>query len=219
MAQLSESQLQDVRFAVASLTATALVDAGLALRERAKRENDSVAFGIAVLASMSGETGLAAFELYGNRNWYAGAALTRQLVEHHHLFAYFSEDRSRVNEWLNADERQLRRQFAASKLREAGGFTNADYRAHCSWGGHPNPRAAWLVAGNEDPRLHLLMLDLVQHLGFIFSGMVKCIGEEEASAIPSVLKAYNYILKWREIDPLSKGLPVGSSVEEDTPWE
>lgn len=65
------------------------------------------------------------------------------------------------------------------------------------------------MEGNEDPRLHLLMLDLVQHLGFIFSGMVKCIGEEEASAIPSVLKAYNYILKWREIDPLSKGLPVG----------
>lgn len=64
MAQLSESQLQDVRFAVAPLTATALVDAGRALRERSKRENDYVAFGIAVLASMSGETGRAAFELY-----------------------------------------------------------------------------------------------------------------------------------------------------------
>ncbi len=209
MAQLSESQLQDARFAVASFTATALVDAGLALRERAKREKDSVAFVLGILAGMSGHTGLAAFELYGQGNWYAGAALTRQLVEHHHLFAYFAEDLSRVNEWLSADERQLQRQFAARKLREAGGFTNADYQAHCSWGGHPNPRAAWLLAGGEDPRFHLLMIDLVQHLTFIFSGMVRCIGEEEAGALPPVLKAYNYIIKWRDIDPLSKGLPGG----------
>lgn len=86
-----------------------------------------------------------------------------------------------------------------------------------SWGGHPNPRAAWLVAGDEDPRLQLLMLDLVQHLGFVFAGMVRCIGEEEASEIPSVLKAYNYILTWREMDPLSKGLPVGSSVDDGSP--
>lgn len=133
VAQLSETQLQDVRFAVASFTATALVDAGSVLLERGNQEEDPVALGLAILASMSGETGLAAFHLYGQENWYAGAALTRQLVEHHHLFAYFSEDTSRVNEWLNADERELKRQFAATKLREAGGFTNADYRAHCTW--------------------------------------------------------------------------------------
>jgi hypothetical protein len=71
------------------------------------------------------------------------------------------------------------------------------------------------VSGSDDARIKILVLDLVQHLVFIFSALSKCVGEDESSGIPSMLRAYNYILKWRELDPLSSGLPVGPQGEPE----
>jgi hypothetical protein len=212
---ISNEHMQDARFAVGHITASALSELAEVLREKARSEKSKTLHGLSILSGMAGKTGLGALELYHAQNWYAGAALTRQLVEHHYLSAYFARDLSRVDAWLDADERQLRNIFSPSKVREAGGFTKADYSAHCTWGGHPNPRGTWLVAKDmEIPRSSLLLIDLAQHLKFIYSEMVKCIGEGESSLIPGMLVAYNYIVKWQAVDPYAHGLPVAAGAND-----
>ena len=165
--------------------------------------------GLSALASMAAQTGLGALELYHKEMWYAGAALTRQLVEHHYLCAYFAQDINRVTVWLDASNDQLKNMFSPGKVRKAGGFTKTDYDAHCTWGGHPNPRGSWLTAQNTPaPRNALLLIDIAQHMQFIYIEMAKCVGQDECNKVPAMIKAFNYILKWRNVDPYAKGLPV-----------
>jgi hypothetical protein len=56
---------------------------------------------------MAGETGAAALALYLQERWYAGAALTRRLVGHHHLLANFAASPATRSAWF-------RRQTATS---------------------------------------------------------------------------------------------------------
>lgn len=207
------SNLRDARFAVAHIVAEALASAGEELRAGAIMSKDKQALGLALICQMAGKTALGALVLYHEGMWYAGAALTRQLVEHHHLCAYFAEDKTRIEQWLDADEKQLRNHFSPVKLREAGGFTRDDYAAHCTWGGHPNPRGSWLVAedfnaGSEN----LLLIDIAQHLRLIYAAVAKCLGES-ANEMPAMVKAYNYLLKWQAADPYSNGLPAAENVQ------
>jgi hypothetical protein len=212
---IRNENMQDARFAVAHITASALSELAEVLGEKARSGESKTLHGLSILSGMAAKTALGALELYHAENWYAGAALTRQLVEHHYLSAYFAQDLSRVDAWLGADERQLRNLFSPAKMREAGGFTKTDYSAHCTWGGHPNPRGTWLIAKDvEMPRSSLLLIDLAQHLKFIYSEMVKSIGEGEASEIPGMLAAFNYIVKWQAADPYASGLPVAAGVDD-----
>ncbi|MFG2236817.1 hypothetical protein ACGFNX_43730 [Streptomyces sp. NPDC048723] len=163
---------------------------------------------------MAGKTALGALELYHQEMWYAGAALTRQLVEHHHLCAYFADDESRIEQWLDADDKELRKCFSPVRLREAGGFTRDDYAAHCTWGGHPNPRGSWLLGEFSKNAESLLLIDIAQHLRLIYVAVAKCLGDA-ANEIPAMVKAYNYLLKWQAADPYANGLPVGASAQTE----
>lgn len=210
----SALDLFDMRFAAAMIIADGLTEAGRTLQRTTTENDDATRRGLATIAVMAGQTGAAAARLYAEQLWYAGAALTRQLVEHHHLFVYFAQAPSNVVAWLDADEALLRRRFSPAKLREAGGFTRVDYQAHCIWGGHPNPAGMWLVTEDSpDLRNRLLILDLVQHLTFIYVALVGCLGQDAANALPGMVKAYNFILKWRKADPLANGLPVGADAQ------
>ncbi|MEU3497580.1 hypothetical protein ABZ747_29325 [Kitasatospora cineracea] len=207
------SNLRDARFAVAHIVADALATAGEKLRASASASKDKEELGLSLICQMAGKTALGALALYHEGMWYAGAALTRQLVEHHHLCAYFAEDKSRIEQWLDADERDLRRYFSPVKLREAGGFTRDDYAAHCTWGGHPNPRGGWLVAGDlTGSAENLLLIDMAQHLRLIYAAVAKCLGDA-ANEMPEMVKAYNYLLKWQAVDPYSNGLPEAEKVQ------
>jgi hypothetical protein len=213
---LANPDLQNARFAVAHITGEGLAEASVTLYERARAERSKTVLGLSILFGMASETGLGALTLYNQKKWYAGAALTRQLVEHHHLCDYFAKDLERVVLWLDADEKKLQRIFSPRALRSAGGFTNVDYAAHCKWGGHPNPHGMWLMSiGEPDPRRELLLVDIVQHLQFIYVAAVKCVGEEVASEVPGMVKAFNYITKWRHVDPYASGLPVGDKAQQD----
>jgi hypothetical protein len=136
---ISHERVQDARFAVAYITAEALKDLAEVLSERARMEKSKTLFDLSIVAGMASQTAMAALELYHQEMWYAGAALTRQLVEHHYLCAYFAKDASQVSVWLDASNEEIKRMFSPSRVRRAGGFDTTDYNAHCTWGGHPNP--------------------------------------------------------------------------------
>jgi hypothetical protein len=145
------------------------------------------------------------------------AALTRQLVEHHYLCAYFAQDSTRVVAWLDADNRKIKNLFAPGKIRNAGGFTKTDYAVHCTWGGHPNPRGMWLVADKTPvPRSAFLLIDVAQHMQFIYTEMVRCVGQDECNKIPGMIKAFNIIVKWQSVDPYAKGLPAAAQAQADS---
>jgi hypothetical protein len=216
LSDIRDERVQDARFAVAYITAEALKDLAEVLSERARMEKSKTLFGLSIVAGMASQTAIAALELYHQEMWYAGAALTRQLVEHHYLCAYFAKDASQVSVWLDASNEEIKRMFSPSRVRKAGGFDTTDYNAHCTWGGHPNPRGNWLMAQDTPvPRKALLLIDVAQHMQFIYTEMVKCVSEEECSKIPAMVKAFNYTLKWRNIDPYAKGLPVAGNAQTD----
>jgi hypothetical protein len=214
---IRNEQMNDARFAVAHITCEALAELAKVLRNRGSGEEDKTLIGLGVLADMASQTGRGALQLYHDEIWYAGAALTRQLVEQHYLCEYFAQDSTRVELWLDADSKQIRSLFATGKIRNAGGFTKTDYAAHCTWGGHPNPRGIWLVAENAPmPRKSLLLIDIAQHMQFMYVAMVKCIGQDASNEIPGMVKAFNYILKWRKVDPYSTGIPVADRTQAES---
>lgn len=204
----ASADLRDMRFAVAHMTADALVATAEKLRVDAQTC-------FSLICKMAGKTALGALTLYHTEMWYAGAALTRQLVEHHHLCVYFAEDQTRIEHWLDADDKDLRKYFSPAKLREAGGFTRTDYAAHCTWGGHPNPRGSWLLtenfAGHQE---NLLLVDVTQHLRLIYVAVARYLGDT-ANEIPAMVNAYNYLLRWQAIDPYANGLPVAADAQDE----
>jgi hypothetical protein len=209
------ANLRDARFAVAHITAEALATTGEKLSVDADVSGHKQTLGLSLICQMAGKTALGALALYHQGMWYAGAALTRQLVEHHHLCAYFAEDQTRIEQWLEASDKELRKHFSPVKLREAGGFTRTDYAAHCTWGGHPNPRGAWLVAKDlKENTEHLLLIDVAQHLRLIYVAVAKCLGDL-VNEIPMMVKAYNYLLKWQAADPYANGLPVAATAQDE----
>jgi hypothetical protein len=66
--------MQDVRFAVAHITAEGLTEAAEALRGRARVERNKTLLGLSVIAGMAGQTGLERLPLtlYNQGMWYAG---------------------------------------------------------------------------------------------------------------------------------------------------
>jgi hypothetical protein len=65
------------------------------------------------------------------------------------------------------------------------------------------------------PRSALLLIDVAQHMKFIYAEMVKCVGQDFCSEVPGMVKAFNYILKWRAIDPYANGLPIAAEAQDD----
>jgi len=111
-------------------------------------------------------------------NWYAAAALCRQLVEVEYLVWLFGIEPSEAQAWLSATQEDLRRIFSPSALRKCseGRFRDQEYWRHCELGGHPNPKAAFLLPEHilpDDkhslPTSEWMWVDLGQHLERLWS--------------------------------------------------
>ena len=111
-------------------------------------------------------------------NWYAAAALCRQLAEVEYLVWLFGTDPTEAETWLSATQEDLRRMYNPSTMRKRskGQFRDEEYWSHCEIGGHPNPKAAFLlpehILPSDEPPLptpEWMWVDLGQHLERLWS--------------------------------------------------
>jgi len=111
-------------------------------------------------------------------NWYAAAVLCRQLVEVEYLVWLFGTDPAEAEAWLSASQKDLWRVYrpAAMRKRSKGRFRDQEYWSHCELGGHPNPKAAFLLPEHVLPEnkasllpLDWMWVDLGQHLERLWS--------------------------------------------------
>lgn len=87
-------------------------------------------------------------------NYYAAAALNRQLVEVEYLAWALSEDHEEADSWLRSDREERRKKWQPAHIRNRsnGRFRGTDYAQHCELGGHPTPAGARLyLNGSDDP--------------------------------------------------------------------
>jgi hypothetical protein len=123
--------------------------------------------GLGSLTQIGGELATSCVELLEADHYYAAAALIRQLVEVEYLAWVFAEDDQAATRWFHSTPEQIRTIFSPAKLRKraAGRFRNSEYWAHCDLGGHPNPRAAFLLPDHTVTLpLEFTWVDLGQHL-------------------------------------------------------
>jgi hypothetical protein len=128
---------------------------------------------VSLLLRIAGQLASAIADLFNDGRHYAAAALVRQLVEVEYLAWAFDSRDSDAERWLRSTTEERREFFAPAKLREAarGKFRGKDYGHHCEMGGHPVPRAALLLNG-DDIICQLLLSDMLGHTGRIWDHLL-----------------------------------------------
>lgn len=151
-------------------------------------------------------------------NWYAAAALCRQLVEIEYLVWLFGTNPSEAEAWLSATQEDLRRMYSPSAMRNRseGRFRDQEYWSHCELGGHPNPKAAFLlpehILPNDEPPLPMpewMWVDLGQHLErlWLFAEVAtKTLGLDTVRIVADVRRDIENVLqRWHERDACADG--------------
>ncbi len=120
---------------------------------------------VGALLQMAGELGSAASRMLSGNEYYAGAALLRQIVEIEYLTWTFKEGRESVTAWLRSTFDERMRAFSPKKLRSnaKGRFLFKDYQDHCEQGGHPVPRGIPLLGGQAAEAAQIMLVDLLTH--------------------------------------------------------
>ena len=120
---------------------------------------------VGVVLQMGGELAFAAGRMLSGREYYAGAALLRQVVEIEYLTWTFKENYRRPKEWLDSTHEQRMKDFSPAQLRRTSGgrFLSKDYQDHCEQGGHPVARGEILLGGGNTSVAQLLLADLTVH--------------------------------------------------------
>jgi hypothetical protein len=135
--------------------------------------NDARRRALAIVLQMGGSISQGTITMLETENWYAAATMSRQLVEVEYLMWLFGSDSFEAEAWLSADQEILRRTYnpSAMRKRSEGRFRNQEYWSHCEIGGHPNPKAAFLlpehILPDDEPPLptpEWMWVDLGQHL-------------------------------------------------------
>lgn len=128
---------------------------------------------VSLLLRIASELVAASADLFKDGRHYAAAALVRQLVEIEYLAWAFDTRDSDAERWLRSNVEERREFFAPAKLRAAsqGKFRGKDYGHHCELGGHPVPRAAILLNG-DDTVSQLLLSDMLGHTGRIWDHLL-----------------------------------------------
>lgn len=161
-------------------------------------------------------------------NWYAAAALCRQLVEVEYLVWLFGIDPSEAEGWLSATQEDLRRIYSPSAMRKRsqGRFRDQEYRSHCELGGHPSPKAAFLLPEHVLPNdkaplltLEWMWVDLGQHLKRLWSfaeAAMKTLGLDTARIVTDARRDIENVLqRWHEQDTCAhrfRNLPEGGTI-------
>lgn len=152
-------------------------------------------------------------------NWYGSAALLRQVVEIEYLLWLFSVEPTETQKWLSATQGDLRRLYspAAMRKKSAGRFRDTEYWSHCEIGGHPNPKAGFLLDGHTLPgdRSPLgspswLWVDLGQHLErlwrFAEAGLRANALADVGSISAYLLDISLHVSRWHAADPCAARL-------------
>jgi hypothetical protein len=130
---------------------------------------------VGMVAQMGTELAHGARVLYESEQWYAGAALVRQLIEVEYVLWLFGQDPTEVDRWSAARPEDMRQVFSPAEMRKRsnGHFDADEYSNHCTLGGHPRKAGVvllqdWLtvVGGKANEALipTELWSDLAQHI-------------------------------------------------------
>lgn len=163
---VGDSRLWKLRRQVILSTARDFMAVGGALsRAVANEKGPQELHAIGLLMQMAGELALAAGRLLSDGEYYAGAALVRQVVEIEYLTWTFKEGHRNPSKWLKSTHAERMKDFSPSELRKTskGRFLFKDYQDHCEQGGHPVPRGSFLLAGESPGSAQLLLVDLMCH--------------------------------------------------------
>jgi hypothetical protein len=133
---------------------------------------------LATVLQMGGSIARGNVAMLEAENWYAAAALCRQLVEVEYLVWLFGTDPSQAEAWFSATQEDLRQIYSPSAMRKRseGRFRDQEYWSHCQLSGHPNPKAAFLLPEHVLPSDKVplptpewMWVDLGQHLERLWS--------------------------------------------------
>lgn len=165
---------------------------------------------VLLLLRIAGQLVSASADLFADGRHYAAAALLRQLVEIEYLAWAFDARDSDAERWLRSTVEERREFFAPAKLRDAsqGRFRGMDYAHHCELGGHPVPRAAILLGGDESIS-QLLLSDMLAHTGRIWDHLLDWSANEPwADPIHKRKESmYSAYMIWKKTDRLVE-LPI-----------
>jgi len=160
---------------------------------------------VSLLLRIAGQLVSASADLFDDGRHYAAAGLLRQLVEVEYLAWAFDARDSDAERWLRSTVEERREFFAPAKLRDAakGRFRGKDYGYHCELGGHPVPRAAILLSGDESIS-QLLLSDMLGHTGRIWGHVLDWSANEPwAEPIHKRKESmYSAYMTWKQTDRL-----------------
>lgn len=169
---------------------------------------------LATVLPIGGSVARGTVAMLEEENWYAAATLCRQLVEIEYLVWLFGTDPSEAEAWLTATQQDLRQTYKPSVMRKRSGgrFRDQEYWSHCELGGHPNPKAAFLLPEHILPNskashlpLDWMWVDLGQHLERLWSFAeiaTKALGLEAVKVVADARSDVESALqRWHEQDP------------------
>lgn len=198
--------------AVVSVVATELD--GLARQVWAFGLADGPRRAVAIVSQMAAELALGAARLYESQQWYAGAALVRQLIESEYLLFLFATEPSEPKRWLSASSQEARRLYSPVAMRERSGgqFRVGEYSIHCEIAGHPRPAGHFLLQEHRElvPTEHRELLlpdnqwvDLAQHLERVWAHYLAAVTTHSPTNVyPDRFERVNAaIAKWHSADP------------------
>jgi hypothetical protein len=166
-ASVGDSNLWRLRRQVILKTAHDFIAVGklLSLPNEVDEQTKDGIYAVGLLLQTAGELALAAGRLLSDGEYYAGAALVRQVVEIEYLTWTFREGHRSASKWLQSTHSERMNSFSPRELRKTskGRFLNQDYQHHCEQGGHPVPRSSFLLAGASPGSAQLLLVDLMCH--------------------------------------------------------
>lgn len=106
---------------------------------------------VAIATEVGADLAASAVDLMTTGHTYTAGAALRQIIECEYLLTLFAREVEAAREWLNADDRHLRRFFTPAKMRErtGGTFAAGEYQSHCAIGGHPSPKSRMLLSNHS----------------------------------------------------------------------
>src|SRR2546430_2890049 len=128
-----------------------LITSGMGMRIAAERARDLQANAAAICTQINGDLTGSQRDLIAHNNYYAAAALGRQVLETTQLLEYFFDNPDRAEFWLTASDEELKqaKDFRPFALRAATGASNDVYSRHCLMGGHPRSVGRLLLPGSR----------------------------------------------------------------------
>lgn len=216
LAALQDDAPQATREHVCRVVGTALEASGRRLWVFGLAHDTPPREAIALVVQMGGELARGAVNLYDQKIWYAGAALVRQLVEFEYLMYLFATDRDEPARWLASSSDELRKVYQPAQMRRRSGnrFRDEEYWAHCTLGGHPNPKAQSLLPEHL-PLLgsrRFMWVDLGQHLVQFWAFLEESLKLHDLQGLQQVQedseRIYSAVEQWYQVDLCAARIPV-----------